>query len=380
MQQVPLLMPKVVQFTDSVGFGGAEQCLLNLMSGFDRNIWRVALIYYPAQGLSPLIEGALKLGVSLRPVPGGKGARRIKTMMRLYRTLQEERPDVFHAHMSWQSACASGIFIAALSRIPAVVATLHLYVDVRLSLTDQIRSMLTHACVDRFITVSHGVAEKLFQTGVRDRKVTIVQNGIPPDRFSRRPDLLLLEKLSVSSGQPIILTIARLVEQKGISYLLKAASLVPEAVFLLAGDGPDRAALEAQMESLGLKERVRFLGHREDIPALLSICDLFVLPSLFEGLPLSILEAMAAGKPVISTAIGGVNEAIIHGKTGVLLPPGDPHALAAAIRRTLADQTFAKKLSAAGQERVGRYFSINKMVKEISEIYNRSLSKNISVA
>lgn len=367
-------MPKVVQFTDSAEFGGAEQCLLNLISGFDPSIWRVVLMYFPAQGLKPLIEEASRLGVSLRPIPRGKGVKRIKTMIFFYRTLREERPEVFHAHMRWQSACASGILIAALSRIPAIVATLHLYVDVQLGLPDRIRSMLIHACVDRFITVSGWVAEKICETvGVRKRKISIVQNGIPVDRFCCRPDPILLEKFVGSSSQPIILTVARLVKQKGISYLVKAANLVPEAFFLLAGDGPDRSALETQAQALGLKERVRFLGHREDIPELLSICDLFVLPSLFEGLPLSILEAMAAGKPVIASAIGGVSEVITDGKTGILAPSEDPYALAAAIYKILKDQTFAGKIAKAGQEHVSLYFSINHMVNGVLEIYGESL-------
>ena len=368
-------MPKVVQFTDSVEFGGAEQCLLNLISGFDPSIWRVVFMYFPAQGLKPLVDEASRLGVSLRPIPRGKGVKGIKSMILLYRTLREEKPEVFHAHMRWQSACASGILIAAFSRIPAIVATLHLYVDVQLGLPDRIKSMLIHACVDRFITVSGWVSEKICETvGARKRKISIVQNGIPVDLFCCRPDPILLEKFAGSSGQPIILTVARLVKQKGISYLLKAANLVPEAIFLLVGDGPDRSILEAQAEALGLKERVRFLGHREDIPELLSICDLFVLPSLFEGLPLSILEAMAAGKPVVASAIGGVKEIITNGTTGVLVPPQDPYALAVAIRKILADQSFAKNIAAAGQERVGRFFSINTMVKGVLEIYKRSLS------
>ena len=368
-------MPKVIQYTDSVEFGGAEQCLLNSISGFDLSLWQVVLMYHPAEGLGPLVCKALALGVSLRPIPGGKGARKFKSMILVYKTLRKERPDVFHAHMRWQSACASGILMAALSRIPSIIATLHLYVDVRLGITDRIKSMLIQACVDRFIAVSGWVAEKIHETvGSRKRKIAIVQNGIPVDRYWRPPDPILLEKLTSAGGQPIILTIARLVEQKGISYLLKAADSVPEAIFLLAGDGPDRVALESEANALGLKERVRFLGYREDIPALLSVCNLFVLPSLFEGLPLSILEAMAAGKPVVASAIGGVKECVVDGKTGILVPPEDPLALATAICRILRDQAFARSIAEAGQERAVQYFSINRMAKEVLKVYKESLS------
>src|SRR5262249_44896941 len=140
-----------------------------------------------------------------------------------------------------------------------------------------------------------------------------------------------------STDRPIVLTAARLAEQKGLCYLLKAAALLPQAMFVLAGEGPERAVLEAQAAELGLNKRVLFLGHRHDVPDLLACCDLFVLPSLFEGLPLSILEAMAAKKPVIASAVGGNNEVIVHGETGLLVRPADPAALASAIQAILSD-------------------------------------------
>ena len=122
--------------------------------------------------------------------------------------------------------------------------------------------------------------------------------------------------MPVTRDRPIVLTVARLDPQKGHRYLLAAATEVPEAVFALVGEGGERAALENQARTLGVAERVRFLGHRDDVPELLAACDLFVLPSLYEGLPLSVLEAMAAAKPVVATAIDGTTEAVVHEVTG----------------------------------------------------------------
>ena len=177
--------------------------------------------------------------------------------------------------------------------------------------------------------VSHEVAQRLGQTfRIPARKINVVYNGVPISSFNRPANAALRIALTGSAGKPIVLTTARLAEQKGLCYLLKAAALVPEAIFVLAGEGPERANLEAQAGELGLNERVLFVGYRQDVPDLLASCDLFVLPSLFEGLPLSILEAMAANKPVVASAIGGNDEAIFHRETGLLVPPADPPAAA----------------------------------------------------
>ena len=180
---------------------------------------------------------------------------------------------------------------------------------------------------------------------------------------------------SIERSRPVVLTVARLDEQKGHRYLLEAAAQIPEAQFVLAGDGPLRTSLEAQARSLGVEERVKFLGYRSDIADLLADCDVFVLPSLYEGLPLSILEAMSAGKPVIATHIGGTDEAVIAGETGLLVPPANPTALAAAIRSVLTDRPLAQRLASAGRARVEQEFSATKMVQQVMDVYDELLAK-----
>jgi glycosyltransferase involved in cell wall biosynthesis len=149
---------------------------------------------------------------------------------------------------------------------------------------------------------------------------------------------------------------------------------VPEATFVLAGDGPLRPRLEELARSLGLAERVLFLGHRDDVPALLASCDLFVLPSLYEGLPLSLLEAMASGRPAIATDVPGSNEVVHHAESGLLVPRADPLALADAIRRLLADPAAAERLARAGRARVDRDFSVERMVRGVEAVYDQLLA------
>jgi glycosyltransferase involved in cell wall biosynthesis len=144
---------------------------------------------------------------------------------------------------------------------------------------------------------------------------------------------------------------------------------VPEATFVIAGEGPQRLELESRARELALSERVLFLGHREDVPALLASCDFFVLPSLFEGLPLALLEAMSAGKPIVASAVGGVGEAIIDGKTGLLVPPGRPELLANSIRALMANPTFAEGLGSAARDRAAERFSNDAMVRSVVQTY-----------
>src|SRR5438093_3072568 len=296
----------VVHFLDSPEFGGTEQAVLHMLAGLDRRYWQPVLFHHPEPGITPLLKGAEALNVKLRQVPRMQDKRSFITRLpQFVRELRAEHPAVFHAHLSGPLACKDGLLAAALARIPAVVATAQLFVNLPLRRFTHAQHRFVSTIVDRYIAVSHEVATRLGKTfRIPAAKINVVHNGIPLSPFNRPANAALRAALTGgSTGRPIVLTAARLAEQKGHCYLLKAAVLVPEAIFILAGDGPERANLEAQARELGLNKRVLFLGYRHDVPDLLACCDLFVLPSLFEGLPLSILEAMAASKPVIASAV-----------------------------------------------------------------------------
>jgi glycosyltransferase involved in cell wall biosynthesis len=208
--------------------------------------------------------------------------------------------------------------------------------------------------------------------------VHVVHNGIRLETFQRPPDHNLRESILQGAEGPIVFTPARLHPQKGLSHLIDASPLVPHAVFVLAGDGPERSGLEAQARRLGVGGRVRFLGQRSDIPALLAISDLFVLPSLFEGLPLSLLEAMAAEKPVIATAIGGTTEVVVDRVSGLLVRPAHHSDLADAINSLLANRAFAMTLARNGRQRVAEQFSTDTMVRQVTAHYVELLERRRS--
>lgn len=370
----------VVHFSDSDTFGGTEQELLITLAGLDRARWDPILFHVSAPGIQPLVEGAKQLDIAVRSLPamplGLEGARRVPRAMQ---ELRRVHASVFHAHLSWPLSCKYGLLAAILARVPAIVATEQLFVDYPWDRAILLQHRLMMLKIDRYVAVSEHVAQRLRATfHVPRQKLEVIYNAIPTERFDRPSDPGFRRTLSVMDDRPVVLTIARLDEQKGLKYLLQAAQSVPEAVFILVGDGPERSTLEAQARSLGVDGRVVFLGHRRDIPELLANCDLFVLPSLFEGLPVSVLEAMASGKPVIASNIGGTDEAVVHGVSGLLVPPGDAAALAAAIQKLLFDVPLREALGAAGKARAVKLFSAESMVQQVSSLYDTLVSVHAS--
>lgn len=365
----------VAHYTDAVAFGGAEQALLLLLRALDRRRWRPVLLHHGSPGLRPLLDGAREAGVTLHDMPLMRGPlRTVLRMPAFAAALRRLRPAVFHAHLNWPLACTGGLLCSG--GVPAVLATVQLFGPLPPSPTLALQRRLVTRRVDQYIAVSEGVARRLYdELGLPERQVCVIPNAVDLDRH-RAPSEPggLRGVLGVPPGRPLVLTLARLSEQKGLSYLLRAAVHVPEAAFAVAGEGPGRAALEAEAAALGVADRVRFLGHREDAPALLAACDLFALPSLYEGLPLSVLEAMAAGKAVVATAIPGVDEAVADGTTGLLVPPADPEALAEAVRALLADPARRLRLGAAGAERARTHFATASTTRAVEAAYERVLS------
>jgi glycosyltransferase involved in cell wall biosynthesis len=366
----------VLQYLDSDVFGGSEQAALQLLAGLDRAKWRPVLLHHPEPGLARLIEGARAADVPAYAVPRVTDANLLIRLPGLVRAVGAERPAVFHAHLNWPLACKFGLAAAALRRVPAVVATVHLFVDGLINSNVRLQVRVVGAGVHRYLAVSRHVRDRLAAAiGLPERKLRVVPNGIDPAPFTRPADPALRTRLAGTPDRPLVLTAARLTPQKAIDVLLSAAVLVPEAVFVIAGDGPERAALEARAKALGVAQRVRLLGARGDVAELLAACDLFVLPSLFEGLPLSVLEAMAAAKPVVATRIGGTVEAVVDGETGILVPPGDAGALAAAIRTFLTDPERARRSGEAGRARLRDRFTAAAMIDGVTAAYEELLDR-----
>jgi len=239
---------------------------------------------------------------------------------------------------------------------------------------------------DRIIAVSESVRKDLIRQGMSPDKVVVIKNGI---ELERRQSLLARERgraekkeLQIANG-PVVGTITRFSKQKDVHTYLYALSNVvreyPDVRCLIVGDGEQRGELEHLSHRLALNGNVTFLGYREDARQILDLFDIFVLSSLWEGLPLVVLEAMAASKPVIATRVPGTAEAIVEGETGILVPLRDSMRLAESIKKLLADRELAQKMGKAGRGRVDKYFSVERMVDETERLYvdlMRSKGKN----
>jgi glycosyltransferase involved in cell wall biosynthesis len=366
----------VVHFSDSNAFGGTERAMLQLVARLDPERWRCVIFHPACPGSTQLAEEAKALGAAVRPLhPVDNPAAGVASMLPLVRAIRRERAVVFHAHQTWSLSCRYGIVAAALARVPAIVASAQLFVEMPNLAGINLQHALLTRCVDRHVAVSQHVAARLRERfGVPDTRIAVIPNAVAiVDPVP--PSAQLRAELAGSDGTcPIVLAVARLDPQKGIEHLVRAAAEVPGAIFVIAGDGPDREGMEALARSLGVDRRVRFLGHRRDVPELLAACDLFVLPSLYEGLPLSVLEAMAAGIPVIATAIGGTDEVVRNGETGTLVAVGDAGALALAIRSALADPARVHQLAVNAREYVVNEHSAGAMAARVGALYDELLS------
>lgn len=368
----------ITYYIDSKYFGGAEQVLYTLVKGLDRDVWNPILVYHPSPGISPFIREVENESVKTISTPEIRSYRDIGSIIKLSSTLGDIRPAIFHANLNWPLSCNYGLISAFLARVNIILATQHLFPGLTWW-RERLEQKLVSYIVDTYIAVSNDVAGQMREIISPDDKVEVVHNGIIIENYKSRDNSSDARKVfdSIKRGRetsPVVLTVARLDKQKGHTYLLKAAADVPGALFVFAGDGPERAGLESEARQLDLRDRVIFLGQRNDVSELLQGCDLFVLPSLFEGLPLSVMEAMAAGKPVIASDIGGVNELIRDGETGYLVPPGDTHALARSINMLISDPALSRKMALAGKTFVEKEFSADSMVTGVTDIYKRYLS------
>ena len=226
-----------------------------------------------------------------------------------------------------------------------------------------------YRCAHGIVANSRAAARQLYSEGIGADLVRVIANGISLERFNARP----------FAGRPVrtIVTVANLRKEKAHEVLLAAAARLrsahPHVHFLIVGDGPRAAELHRLAATLRVQTQVTFLGHREDVPALLARADAFVLPSRSEAFPNGAIEAMAAGLPVIASRVGGLSELIEDGKTGVLVEPDDPVALAEAIESLVASPARAEALGAAAREEVARHYSFDRMVREFEDLYSSHL-------
>lgn len=366
---------KVMLLAVGLGVGGTETHILELASGIDRTKFDVTVCSLKSGGC--LVEELRGRGIRVVCL-NGAGKFDPRVLFRLWKLMREERPAVMQSFLFWANVSAR--VLGRLSKVVRVVCSYHdeIVSEGRLvRMIDRLTFRWSHAVVCCSEAVRRSVSVCL---GASAPRQTIIPFGIDVGQFAVT-DLATRKELGLREGGPVVGTVCRLVEpKKGLAVLLQALAALnrgnenPGCQLLIVGEGPAHEALESLSDRLGLSPCVRFAGTRRDIPRILPVLDVFVLPSLYEGFGIAILEAMAAGKPVVATTVGGIPEFVVPGETGLLVEPGNAEALAEAIGRLLSDPERARQMGIRGRERVLAGYQISTVVRRHEQVYEACLA------
>jgi len=379
--------PRVLHIVGDSEFGGGAWCIFSLVKMAQQHGLTAEVLSTDPKILAELRNrgiGAVPLAVIWRDT---NPVRDLIGVFRLVRFLRTSPYSIVHTHTS--KGGFIGRLAARIAGIPIIVHTAHGFAFHEFSSTAALQfyaaleRIATHWC-GRIITVSNNHREWALELKISlPEKIVAIQNGISPERLkvTRLRDQIRAE-LGVSSEEALIITLGRLVPQKGLEYLIQA---VPDIVtqmgnrvkVIIAGRGPLRTDLEDLAYSIGVAANVTFIGFRADVADILNVADVVALPSLWEGLSIALLEAMAMAKPIVTTDISSNREVIEDGRTALLVPPRDPGTLAQAIVSLLSSPTLAARLGAAAQETFKAKFTEERMLKQTWEVYSELISRKL---
>ncbi|RIL04734.1 hypothetical protein DCC79_16495 [bacterium] len=379
---------RVLHGRSSATMYGPERSLLLLVPPLAaRGVQTQLLAVYrrapDAPEIHPWIQAArdagLDAGQVIDPGPFSLGVVR-----RVARRIGASGADVLHTH-DYKTNILGGLAARRPDRSLPWVATVHLHTDTtrRLRVYRTLDLFLLRLA-DRVVTVSRDQCHMLLRRGVDRRRIALIPTVIDSGAFAARMGDAAASRsaLGLPGDAAVITLIGRLTPQKGVEDLLDAARLVcdarPEARFLIAGHGPLREDLEARAAGLGLNGAVRFLGYCADIPPLLAASDIVVLPSRAEGLPLVLLEALAAGRPVVASRVGGIPDVVRDNETGLLVPPNAPDRVADGLLDLLAHPDRAQAMGLAGRSLVRRQFSPEHAARRLAAIYRTVLAERLA--
>jgi len=394
MTKVPKGNPPRVLFLNHSGLmGGAEHSLIELLTWLNVDS-RVVLL-----SNGPMVEKLRAIDVDVFVIKGSEGLisfgretpllKRLTAAMHLPRTVrrlaaQAKWADVVYVNS--KKALLFGALAACQVRRPLVWHqrdAMHVpsILPLRARLSESLLLFLLNHYAARVISVSRATADTLVAAGGKDSLPVVVYNGLDPGPYASPVDPLAVRlKAGLPVNAPLVGCFGRLTEGKGQALLLEALTRLPRVHVALVGgaimgESGYEAELRRRAEQLGVAARVHFLGHREDVPALMRAVDVVVHCSTeFETFGRVIVEAMLSERPVVATKIGGVPELMEDGVNGLLVPPKDPAALAAALDRVLTDDALAARLASAGRERALRDFTLDRVVREVTRVINELIA------
>ncbi len=302
-------------------------------------------------------------------------------ILTLARLLRDGRFSIVHAHTSHAHVLAS-IASALLGPIgPIVVVARRVDFSIYRRSFLGLNGLKYHYGVDRYVAVSHAIKRVLVNDGLPAERISVVHSGIDLARIDRAPVRTdeIRREWKVPEGDALVANVAHMADHKGQVYLVEAVPKIlkerPNTTFAIVGDGELRGALEERARSLGVADRIRFPGFREDVPTILKALDVFVMPSHMEGLGTSVLDAMAAGAPVVGTEAGGMTEMLEHGVNGLVAPIRDSDSIARNVLRLLSARDEAKRFAERARRDVVERFSKEAMVGGTLRVYEELLAR-----
>jgi glycosyltransferase involved in cell wall biosynthesis len=361
---------KVLHLISSSGYYGAESMLITLVTHLRRLHCDVHLCVLENQRNSrnEILAAARQAGVETELIPC-HGRLDLKVPGALRRLLDANNADVMHTH-GYKSDIYG--YVAARSTGIPLVSTCHGWTaaSIAVRMYSALDKFVLRA-FNRVVGVSAPVAAELVEAGVPASSVVVIHNGV---RLSPGPARSRATSLPPENGRgAVVAMVGRIVPQKGVGPFLHAASDVlkhfPRTEFLVAGEGPARERYEAEACALGISNKVRFTGYLRDITSLYAAIDIMALPSLTEGLPMAILEAMAAEKAVVASRVGAIPDVITDRETGLLVEPGDATGLARALCNLISDGRLRARLAQDGRALIEKSFSAEKMARSYLRLY-----------
>jgi len=364
---------RIFYLIGQLGIGGAERQLVHLVTQLDRSRFEPIVCSLSAD--TALAQDLHAAGVDPVVLPK-RMSPDITRLWRVVQVVRRHRPSLIHSYLFVANTWARTTGL--LCRLPVIVSERSV----------QERGNRFHALIDRMLAPattlmvanSHAGGNLAVRSGriTRDR-LAVVHNGISVAAFSGRSlGEGVRSEFGFGSREPVIGIVGRLAEEKGHRMFFDAMALVaralPDVRILCVGDGPLRDSLHERVRQLGLHDRTIFTGLRSDIPAIMSALTLLVLSSLREACPNVVMEAMAAGRPVVATRVGDLEELVVHDKTGFLVPPANPDLLARRVLSLLRDRSMAERMGQCAKARVERYFTLERMVTATQNLYSKLLS------
>ena len=346
---------------------GGQAQLFTLLEGLHRRNHRVHLVCFPGTVLE---ARAANLGISVHPVAIRSEAGLI-SLFRLFAKLRQTRPDILA--FNTPKPILMGTLAARFAPVGAEIVFRRVSFPLRRSFLSRLKYTWG---IDRVVAISRSIKAQLRSGGVPESAIEIIYEGIAVEQYPEKPQ----ELKHPGDGRIVVGTVSHLSSEKGIRYLVEAASLVRDASsrvrFVIVGDGNRRRELQELVHHKKLDSCFEFLGFREDSHLVMKDFDIFVLPSLSEGLPSAIMEAMAHSLPVIGSHVGGIPELVEDGRTGLLVPPGDPENLAKAIGKLAQDPDTMRQMGIRGRERLEEKFTLERKVVETEALCHTLVGRN----